>query len=198
MHYSYAIEQAIRASALLHKDQVRKGKVPYPYITHLFAAAMIAADHTDNEDVIVATLLHDTLEDTEYTEAELRGDFGDAVADIVRVVTEPRRKANDLPAILAQKKQYLKQIKNAPEAALIVVAADKIHNMRSVIESYYEDHAGFLADFGIALQDRMRIYQEISNILNRSLKNAILSEFNSVFTEYKNFILDVEKKRTDR
>jgi (p)ppGpp synthase/HD superfamily hydrolase len=198
MHYSYAIEQAIRASAILHKDQVRKGKVPYPYVTHLFAAAMLAADYTDDEDIVVATLLHDTLEDTEYTEAELREDFGDAVADIVRVVTEPPRKTPDLPGILAQKKQYVKQIKDAPEAALIVVAADKIHNMRSVVEAYTEDPAGFLADFGVALQDRLRIYQEISNILNRSLKNAILSEFNSVFTEYKNFILDVEKKRTSR
>ena len=198
MHYSYAIEQAIRASAILHKDQVRKGPVPYPYLTHLFSAAMIAADHTDSEETIVATLLHDTLEDTEYTEAELREDFGNAVADIVRIVTEPPRASNDLKAILAQKKQYLKQIKNAPESALIVVAADKIHNMRCMVEEYHADPARFIADFGMALSDRMRIYQEISNILNRGLKNGILSEFNSVFAEYKNFILNVEKNRPDR
>ncbi len=197
MHYSYAIEQAIRAVAVLHKDQVRKGSVPYPYITHLFAAAMIAADYTDNEDVVVATLLHDTLEDTDYTESELREDFGGPVADIVCTVTEPKIETRDYQSITAQKKQYLKQIKDGSEAALIVVAADKIHNMRSMVEEYYDNHSGFIADFGVALNERIKMYQEISNILNRNLKNAILSEFNSVFTEYKNFILDVEKKKNE-
>ena len=197
MHYSYAIEQAIRAVAVLHKDQVRKGSVPYPYITHLFAAAMIAADYTDEEDIVVATLLHDTLEDTEYTESELREDFGGPVADIVHTVTEPKADKSDPDAVIAQKKQYLKQIKEGSEAALVVVAADKIHNMRSIVEEYFDDHSGFLADFGGALQERIKMYQEISNILNRSLKNAILAEFNSVFTEYKNFILDVEKKKNE-
>ncbi len=45
------------------------------------------------------------------------------------------------------------------------------------------------------MDERLLIYQEFSNILNRRLKNAILSEFNSVFTEYKNFLQDVQKKQ---
>jgi (p)ppGpp synthase/HD superfamily hydrolase len=196
MSYSYAVEQAIRAASVLHKDQVRKGEVPYPYITHLYAVAMLVGDYTDDENVIVAALLHDTLEDTDYTEEELREDFGGPVADIVRTLTEPKV-GGEYPDIAAQKKQYLKQLKGASPEALIVAAADKIHNMRSIVEEYYDNHSGFLAHFGTALNDRIRIYQEISNILNRSLKNAILAEFNSVFNEYKNFITDVEKKRND-
>ena len=88
-------------------------------------------------------------------------------------------------------------MKEASEKSLIVVAADKIHNMRSVVEEYYDNHTGFIADFGSALNDRVMLYQEISNILNRNLKNAILAEFNSVFTEYENFIHDVEKKQNE-
>jgi len=197
MAYSYAIEQAIRAASVLHKDQVRKGQVPYPYITHLMAVAMIVSDYTTDEDVIVSALLHDTLEDTDYTEKEIEDDFGGTVREIVCSITEPKIISNDRESVGAQKKQYLKQLMNASERALVVVAADKIHNMRSIVEEYYENHSEFTADFGTSLDDRLRMYQEISNTLNRKLHNAILTEFNSVFTEYKNFIHDVEKKRSE-
>ncbi len=197
MSYSYAVEQAIRAASVLHKDQVRKGQVPYPYITHLVAVAMIVSDYTDDEDVIVGALLHDTLEDTDYTEKEIEDDFGGTVRDIVCAITEPKITTKDRESVTAQKKQYLKQLTTASEQALIVVAADKIHNMRSIVEEYFDNHTEFAADFGTSLDDRLRMYQEISNTLNRKLRNAILSEFNSVFTEYKNFIHDVEKKRSE-
>ncbi len=197
MAYSYAIEQAIRAASVLHKDQVRKGQVPYPYITHLFAVAMIVSDYTDDEDTIVASLLHDTLEDTDYTEKELEDDFGGAVKDIVLSITESNSSVDERAGTLEQKRQYLKQLRGASERALVIVAADKIHNMRSAVEEYYDNHSAFIADFGTSLNDRLLIYQEISNTLNRNLKNAILGEFNSVFTEYKNFINDVEKKRSE-
>ena len=81
--YSYRIEQALKAASILHKDQVRKGIVPIPYVSHLYAVAMIAADYTDSEEVIVSALLHDTLEDTDYTPAELGEDFGEKVKNIV-------------------------------------------------------------------------------------------------------------------
>lgn len=195
MSYSYAIEQAIRAASVLHKDQVRKGQVAYPYITHLTAVAMIVSDYTDDEDTIVASFLHDTLEDTDYTEKELEDDFGGTVKDIVVSITEPQTDANDPVAVKNQKKQYLKQLTTASERALVVVAADKIHNMRSIVEEYFDDHSAFIADFGASHEDRLLMYQEISNTLNRKLHNAILSEFNNVFNEYKNFINDVDKKQ---
>lgn len=195
--YSFSIEQAIRAASVLHKDQVRKGQVPYPYITHLVAVAMIVSDYTDDENTIVAALLHDTLEDTDYTREELEDDFGATVASIVYALTEPTLKNSEKSSIVEQKKQYLKQLRDATEDALIVLAGDKIHSMRSVVEEYYEDHSGFIAEYGTSMESRMLLYQEISNILNRNLKNAILTEFNTVFTEYKNFIQDVEKKRNE-
>ncbi len=197
MAYSYAIEQAIRAASVLHKDQVRKGHVPYPYVTHLFAVATIVSDYTDDEDTIIAALLHDTLEDTDYTEKELEDDFGGSVKDIVLSLTEPQTPEGEKRDFAFQKKEYVTQLKKASERALVVAAADKIHNMRSVVEEYYDDHSSFIAHFGSNLEDRLRMYQEISNVLNRRLKNSILAEFNSVFTEYKNFLHDVEKKRNE-
>lgn len=193
MSYSYRIEQAICAAAVLHKDQVRKGSIPLPYVTHLFAVALIVSDYTDEEDTIIAALLHDTLEDTDYTPQELQDDFGGTVKEMVLSVTQPALEGNDKSAWKEIKKQYLKQLKSASQGALMVAAADKIHNMRSAVEEYYEKHSEFMADFGGSLNDRLLMYQEISNIFNRNLKNDILAEFNHVFNEYKQFIQNVQK-----
>lgn len=195
MHYSYRIEQAIRAAAILHKDQVRKGEVPYPYVTHTFAVAMIVADYTEKEDVIIAALLHDTLEDTDYVETELNEDFGPTVLEIVRSIT---RQVGEDETWLGVKKKYVKQLKEASKDALLVAAADKIHNMRSMVESYYDDHERLIADFGDSMNDRIMMYQEISNVFNRNLDSGILSEFNHVFEEFKTFITEVERGREAR
>ncbi|MEZ4200135.1 MAG: HD domain-containing protein [Candidatus Paceibacterota bacterium] len=187
--YTYKIEQAIKAAAILHDGQLRKGNVPLPYITHLYAVAMILESYTDDEDTIVAGLLHDTIEDTDYTPKELEADFGKQVCEAVLAVTEP---VEDLSWKEA-KKQYAKQLKKAPERSLMVAAADKIHNMRSIVEDYYTDHTRFKNDFKGSLEDRMLMYQDISNVLNARLSNDIIAEFNHVYTEYKNFIVDVKK-----
>jgi (p)ppGpp synthase/HD superfamily hydrolase len=174
---------------------VRKGSVAVPYVSHLFAVTMIAMDYTDNEDVLIAALLHDTLEDTDYTPAELEEDFGGKVREIVEAISEPKDSEHKTHTWRERKDHYSKQLKDAPVEALIVSAADKIHNMRSIVEEYFDDHHRFVADFGGSLDERILIYQEISNMLNRRLKNGILSEFNHVFTEYKNFIEDVKKSK---
>jgi (p)ppGpp synthase/HD superfamily hydrolase len=193
--YSYRIEQAIRAAAILHKNQLRKGSAPLPYITHLMAVAMIVSDYTDEEDAIVGALLHDTLEDTDYTPSELQEDFGGEVREIVEQLSQPQNKANKKYSWVEQKKLYAKNLKNASQTALLISAADIIHNMRTMVEEYCEDHSRFMQEFKGTLEDRMLMYQDISNVLNSKLKNDIIHEFNHVYTEYKNFILDVKKSK---
>lgn len=193
--YTFRIEQAIRAAAVLHKNQLRKGTAPLPYITHLYAVGMIVSDYTNDEDTIISALLHDTIEDTDYTPEELQEDFGGVVRDIVEAVTEPKDIDGKSITWKERKSIYAKQLKKAPEAALIISAADKIHNMRSVVEEYLDDHTRFMNDFHGSLDDRALMYQDISNVLNSRLKNDIIAEFNHVYTEYKNFILDVKKTK---
>lgn len=197
MSYSYRIEQAIRAAAVLHRDQVRRGATPYPYVTHLYAVAMIVNDYTDDEDIVTAALLHDTIEDTDYTADELQDDFGGTVKELVLGVTEPEPDESEKRDWKNGKRRYLKQLKGAPEGSLIIAAADKIHNMRSIIEEYYDDHARFMADFGGSLEERVTMYQAISNILNAKLTNDIVHEFNHVFDEYKKFITHVQTQKNE-
>jgi (p)ppGpp synthase/HD superfamily hydrolase len=195
--YTYRIELALKAATVLHKGQVRKGTVPVPYVSHLMAVALIASDYTSEEDVLIAALLHDTLEDTDYTADELEEDFGGTVRELVESVTEPIDTKEKLHTWRERKDYYSHQLKNAPHDALIVSAADKIHNMRSIVEEYFDDFHRFVADFGGSLDERILVYQEISNVLNRRLKNDILHEFNHVFTEYKKFIEDVKRSKEE-
>ena len=159
------------------------------------AVTLIVSDYTDDEDTIVATLLHDTIEDTDYTSGELQEDFGGDVREIVESLSEPQDTDTKKYSWLEQKKRYAKKLKGASQAALLISAADKIHNMRMIVDEYYEDHTRFMADFDGSLDDRALAYQDISNVINSRLKNPIVDEFNLVYDEYKNFVLDVKKTK---
>ncbi len=193
--YSYRIELAIKAACILHKDQVRKGSVPIPYISHLFAVTTILMDYTEDEDVFIAAILHDTLEDTDYTPKELQDDFGGKVREFVEALTEPQSSKDKSYTWKEQKQQYAKHLHKAPKEALLIAAADKIHNMRSIVEEYHNDHSRFLSEFQGSLEDRVAIYQDIADAINEGLDNKIISEFNHVFDEYKNFVNNVKKSQ---
>ena len=195
--YSYRVEQAIRAATVLHKDQLRKGTAPLPYVSHLFAVAMLVSDYTDDEDTIIASLLHDTLEDTDYEPKEIEEDFGKHVRKIVESLSEPDSTKEQL-TWKQTKAEYAKQLKKAPDEALLIAAADKIHNMRCMVEDHYNDHVQFVNSFKGSLDDRMMMYQNISNVLNSRLKSDILTEFNLVHDEYKKFIADVKESTKRR
>ncbi len=196
--YSYRIEQAIRAAAVLHKDQLRKGSMPFPYITHLVATAFTLQDYTEDEDVIIAALLHDTLEDTDYTDDELAEDFGGRVCELVLTVTEPRSTPEQRISWLEKKMQYARQLKKGPPEAVLIAAADKIHNFRTMIEDYHDAPDRFIQDFGKNFDERVEAYQTIANVINTRLDGPVLAEFNHVFAEFLEFLKGVEEAEARR
>ncbi|MEZ4195515.1 MAG: HD domain-containing protein [Candidatus Paceibacterota bacterium] len=191
--YSYRIEQAIRAAAVLHKNQLRKGSMPFPYVTHLVATAFTLMDYTEDEDVIIAALLHDTLEDTDYTIDELQEDFGGRVREIVEAVSEPKSSANEKLTWLQKKQAYIKSLKKGPREASLVAAADKIHNFRTLVEDYHDAPERFIQDFGNNFDERLDAYQAVANVINSRLEGPILAEFNHVFDEYKQFLYNIRE-----
>lgn len=196
--YSYRIEQAIRAASILHKDQLRKGSMSFPYVTHLVATAFTLMDYTRDEDVIIAGLLHDTLEDTDYKIDELQEDFGVRVRELVEAVTEPKSTPENKISWKDKKVAYAKNLKKAPKDAVLVAAVDKIHNLRTLVEDYYDDHERFMQDFGKNFEERLEVYQLIANIINTRLEGAVLSEFNHVFNEFKQFLHHVKETEENK
>lgn len=86
------VNLALKVASRAHRDQMRKG-TDIPYISHPVAVAMIVSGYTTDEDTIVASILHDILEDVEptvYSETDMRNDFGDEVVKIVKDVSEDK------------------------------------------------------------------------------------------------------------
>ena len=193
--YTFKVEQAIQAAAVLHQDHQRKGVVPIPYMTHLVAVTMILRDYTSDENTLVAALLHDTLEDTDYTAAEMQDDFGEEVTNIVQTLTEPTHDNERKLAWLETKKRYANQVRKGPIEAVMIAAADKAHNFRSTIDEYHDEPNRFMQDFGKNLDERYEAYQDIANAINNRLKGGIVHEFNHTFEAYKQFIFDVQANK---
>lgn len=191
--YTYKIEQAIKAAALLHQDQLRKGTVQLPYVTHLVAVMMMLRDYVSDESTLVSALLHDTIEDTDYTMEEIRADFGDNVATIVQALTEPKFDGDRKLSWSETKKFYANQLRKGPIEAVMIAAADKAHNFRTMIDDYYDNHNLFLKDFGTNIDARLEAYQNIANVINSRLAGGIVHEFNHTFEAYKNFLFDVQE-----
>ncbi len=184
MKYSDRIEKAICVIGEFHKGQKRKGSVQLPYITHLFSVALIVSNYTNDEDIIIAALLHDTLEDTEYTEEKMLKDFGAKVRNIVVGVTEPK----NAKSWGKRKKGYITGLKSAPTESLLVASADKIHNFASILIGYKEVPSSFLKEFSGTVETRIEFYEEIIEIIKSKLKSPIVKKLEKVFSDYKFFL----------
>jgi GTP diphosphokinase / guanosine-3',5'-bis(diphosphate) 3'-diphosphatase len=126
------ILNAASYSARQHMYQRRKGETAEPYINHPIEVANLLANvgDVDDTDVIIAALLHDTVEDTETTEEELSERFGYRVAGLVMELTDDKT----LPK--AERKRL--QVEHAPhlsDDAKLIKLADKISNIRDITEN---------------------------------------------------------------
>lgn len=125
-----AIFEALAFAADKHRLQRRKDAEASPYINHPITVARILVEEggITDLDAVRAAVLHDTVEDTETTEAELRERFGDRVAYLVMAVTDDKKLAK------AERKRL--QIEHAaalPDHAKAIKLADKTANVRDVL-----------------------------------------------------------------
>jgi GTP pyrophosphokinase len=123
------IDRAYEVAAHWHAGQMRKSGDPY--ITHPLAVTTILAELGMNTDTLCAALLHDTVEDTAYTLAELRKDFGDDVAALVDGVTKLERvKYGEAAEAETVRKMVVAMSRDI--RVLVIKLADRLHNMRTL------------------------------------------------------------------
>jgi GTP diphosphokinase / guanosine-3',5'-bis(diphosphate) 3'-diphosphatase len=127
---------AVAFAAEKHRDQRRKDRHSSPYINHPIALAHVLAFDASvaDEVVLIAAVLHDTIEDTGATADELAARFGAEVAQIVREVTDDKS--------LSPERRKQLQIEHAPQLsrrARMVKLADKICNLRDVAHNPPKD-----------------------------------------------------------
>ena len=126
------LHSAIDLAARVHEPQHRKEPDRCtPYVAHSFGVAMLLSLYGFDEDVVIAGLLHDVLEDQPQCAAELDA-FGSRVSELVGWVTERKRDETGQKLPWAERKQaYVERMRSAPPEARAISAADTIHNMQS-------------------------------------------------------------------
>lgn len=124
------ILRATLFAARAHAGQTRKGAAAEPYVNHVIEVAEILAAHGAPLPVVLAGLLHDTVEDTEVTHADLVATFGAEVAGLVAEATDDTSLPKDIRKGL-QVSQAPKKSAGAKQLKL----ADKISNLVAIAES---------------------------------------------------------------
>jgi (p)ppGpp synthase/HD superfamily hydrolase len=126
----------------VHRDQLRKGS-QVPYVAHVMGVASIVLEYDGTETEAIAALLHDVLEDAppdlpvEKLRAIIAEQFGTDVLAIVEHCTDTTEQPK--PPWRARKQRYIDAAHHAPLPALVVSAADKLHNLRALLRDYRRD-----------------------------------------------------------
>ena len=174
MRFTTKIINAISQAAIWHRDQVRKDFEETPYIAHPFSVMLTLLEFTNDEDVLIASLFHDVLEDVNLQLAEIiEKEYGPKVIKIVKALSEdkdPKKQTDAKATWHSRKLGYLEHLKLAPEEVLLISCADKLDNYHTLANTI-ENH-GFniaLKNFNAPLKDQLWFANEIIEIFKNRL-----------------------------
>lgn len=125
-------DKAAKFAVEAHQGTERRGK-GYPYIIHPMEAAAIVASMTNDQEMLAAAILHDTVEDTDVTIEQIRELFGERVATLVQHETAPMDKNLTWRE---RKTIQVEQLASAPLDSKIVALGDKLSNMQGIAMDY--------------------------------------------------------------
>ena len=173
------LQRAFRYAAKMHDGQARKATT-VPYLSHLMAVASLVLEAGGDEEIAIAALLHDVVEDCGGMPRlrEIRKMFGARVADIVESCTdsfvEPK------PEWIERKRGYLDEVKHADAETRLVSASDKLHNVRTILADYRKDGDAIWVRFNGKKEGTLWYYRALSdeyartpNRITRELEIAV-------------------------
>lgn len=185
VRFTPKIEKAINFASTKHLGQKRKADL-LPFVVHPISVAWIVSEYTKDENVVVAALLHDTLEDVPGFKAEeISKEFGLRVLKIVLEVTEIKTKErhDSLSSWEKRKYEYLINLKTASQDALLVCAADKIHNLGAMINIYQRDGKKIWKRFNAPPSITGKYYESVLELLKQRLHSSIVKELTKLYKQ---------------
>ena len=166
-------EKALVYASQIHALQERKGS-GVPYVSHLLSVAALVLEYGGDEDQAIAALLHDAAEDQggEARLADIRNRFGERVAAIVRACTDTTETPK--PPWRPRKEAYIAHLSTCPPDALLVSAADKLHNARSILSDYRVCGASVFDRFTASQEETLWYYRELGDAFRQCAAPAAL------------------------
>jgi (p)ppGpp synthase/HD superfamily hydrolase len=158
-----------------HAGQTRK-TTTVPYIAHLMGVASLVLEFGGDEDMAIAALLHDVVEDCGGAPMlkEVRRRFGSRVAKIVEGCTDSD--IDPKPPWRGRKETYLRHLKSADAETRLVSAADKLNNARSILSDYREVGESIWARFNGGREGTLWYYRALVQEFRRSKANRLMRE----------------------
>jgi (p)ppGpp synthase/HD superfamily hydrolase len=181
------LQGAFRYAADKHAGQMRK-QTPVPYLSHLMAVTALVLEGGGDEDLAIAALLHDVVEDCGGMPRlrEVRKMFGARVAKIVEGCTDSFSDPK-LPWII-RKNEYLQRLKHEDAETRLVSASDKLHNVRTVIADYRQEGETIWKRFSGAREGTLWYYRALSDEFQRRKANRITRELGLAVQELENMV----------
>lgn len=131
------VDKAIIFAVNAHKNVERRGK-GFPYVIHPLEAMAVVASITTDPELLAAAVLHDVVEDTDYTVEDIRKEFGDKVASLVSAESDVVIEDMAPEESWHMRKQIaMDHLKNASRDVKIVAMGDKLSNVRAIARDYY-------------------------------------------------------------
>jgi (p)ppGpp synthase/HD superfamily hydrolase len=156
----------------MHKTQTRKAST-IPYIAHLMGVASLVLEAGGDEDLAIAALLHDVVEDCGGAPMlkEVRRQFGKRVAKVVDGCTD----ADTIPKPpwRERKEKYIRHLKTADADTRLVSAADKLNNVRSIVSDYRAIGESVWSRFNGGREGTLWYYRTLRDIFLRHKRNRL-------------------------
>lgn len=181
------LQRAFRYAAEKHDGQTRK-QTAVPYLSHLIAVASLVLEAGGDEDMAIAALLHDVVEDCGGMPRlrEVRKQFGPRVAKIVEGCTDSFGEPK--PEWVERKKDYLDELKDADAETRLVSASDKLHNVRTILADYRQDGEAIWKRFSGKKEGTLWYYRALSDEYQRRGSNRITRELEIAVAELEHTV----------
>ena len=175
------LQRAFRYAAEKHAGQTRK-KTAVPYLSHLMAVSSLVLENGGDEDLAIAGLLHDVVEDCGGMPRlrEVERKFGERVAKVVEGCTDSF--TDPKPPWLERKQNYLERLKREDDETRLVSACDKLHNVRTVLSDYREQGESVWQRFAGKREGTLWYYRALSDEFSRK-PNRVTRELETVVKE---------------
>jgi (p)ppGpp synthase/HD superfamily hydrolase len=177
----------------IHRQQARKG-TQIPYIAHVLGVAAIVMEYGGDENEAIAALLHDAIEDApadvgaDDVRRAIGEQFGNAVLAIVEHCTDTD--VQPKPPWRERKAAYVASLEHAPDAALRVSAADKLHNVRALIREYRAvgDPLWLRFNPDAGQQGTLGYYRALVRVFTRRMPGALADDLERAVTELEQIV----------
>lgn len=168
--HSPVVEQAIRLAAVAHQSQKRKSS-GIPYIAHPMGVCLILMKAGFQEEAILAAaVLHDVVEDTEFTLEELAKNFSEEVILYVEEMTEVKESTPGKKRSWQERKlEHIEVMRQASLGSRAIELADKLHNLEAMLfDLKTEDKMKFWEHFGASPQEIVQYYYSMIEAAGQS------------------------------